>query len=33
MFTKKPILAMFNPAKKIMIEIDTNRIALSLILS
>ena len=33
MFTKKPILAIFNPAKKIMVEIDTNKIALSSILN
>ena len=33
MFTKKPILAMFNPKKKIIIEIDTNKIALGSILS
>ena len=33
MFTKKPILAIFNLVKKIMIEIDINRIVLGLILS
>ena len=33
MFTKEPILAIFDPAKKIMIEIDTNKIALDSILS
>ena len=30
---KKPILAMFNPKKKIIIETDTNKIALGAILS
>ena len=33
MFTKKLILTIFNPAKKIIIEIDTSRIALSSILN
>ena len=33
MFTKGLILAIFNPAKKIMVEINTNRIALSATLS
>ena len=33
MFTKGLILAMFNPVKKIIIEIDVNKIVLSLILS
>ena len=33
MFTKRLILTIFNPAKKIIIEIDTNKIALSAILS
>ena len=33
MFTKGLILAMFNPVKKIIIETDANKIALSLILS
>ena len=33
MFTKGLILTIFNPAKKIMVEIDINKIALSLILS
>ena len=33
MFTKRLILAIFNPAKKIIIEIDINKIALGLILS
>ena len=33
MFTKKPILTIFDPAKKIMIEIDANKIALSSILN
>ena len=33
MFTKGLILAMFDPAKKIIIEIDINRIALDSILS
>ena len=32
-FTKKLILAMFNPAKKIIIEIDINRIVLNSISS
>ena len=33
MFTKRPILTMFNLKKKIIIEIDTSRIALGSILS
>ena len=33
MFIKKSILAMFNPAKKIIIEIDVNKIALRSVLS
>ena len=33
MFTKGLILTIFNPAKKIIIEIDINKIALSLILN
>ena len=33
MFTKKQILAIFNPVKKIIIEIDTNKIALDLVLN
>ena len=33
MFTKKSILAIFNPVKKIMIEIDINKIILNAILS
>ena len=33
MFTKGLILAMFDPAKKIIIEIDVNKIALDSILS
>ena len=33
MFTKKSILTIFNPKKKIIIEIDINRIVLSAILS
>ena len=33
MFTKKPILAMFNPVKKIIIEININKIVLNAILS
>ena len=33
MFTKGLILAIFNPAKKIIIEIDISRIALGAILS
>ena len=33
MFTKGLILAIFNPAKKIIIETDTNRIALGSILN
>ena len=33
MFTKRPILAMFDPVKKIIIKIDTSRIALKSILS
>ena len=33
MFTKRLILAIFNPVKKIIIEIDINRIALDSILS
>ena len=33
MFTKGLILAMFNPVKKIIIETDTSKIALGLILS
>ena len=33
MFTKRLILAMFNLIKKIIIEIDINKIALSLILN
>ena len=33
MFTKRLILTMFNPAKKIIIEIDTNKIALNSILN
>ena len=33
MFIKKPILTIFNPAKKIIIEIDINKIALNAILS
>ena len=32
-FTKRLILAIFNPAKKIIIETDTNKIALGLMLS
>ena len=33
MFIKKLILTIFNPVKKIIVEIDINKIALSLILS
>ena len=33
MFTKGPILAMFDPVKKIIIKIDINKIALGSILS
>ena len=33
MFIKKLILAMFNPVKKIIIEIDINKIALDSILN
>ena len=33
MFTKELILAMFDPAKKIIIEIDINKIALDSVLS
>ena len=33
MFTKKLILAIFNPVKKIIVEIDINRIALGAILN
>ena len=33
MFTKRLILTIFNPAKKIIVEIDTNRIVLGSILS
>ena len=33
MFTKGLILTMFNPKKKIIVEIDINRIALGAILS
>ena len=33
MFTKKPILTIFDPAKKIIVEIDINRIVLGSILS
>ena len=33
MFTKRLILTMFNPAKKIIVEIDTNKIALGSILN
>ena len=33
MFTKKLILAMFNPAKKIIVEIDVSRMVLGAILS
>ena len=33
MFTKEPILTIFNPVKKIMVEIDISRIALRSILS
>ena len=33
MFIKKPILAIFNPVKKIVVEIDISRIVLSAILS
>ena len=33
MFTKGLILTIFNPVKKIMIEIDTNKIALNSILN
>ena len=33
MFIKRPIFAIFNPKKKIIIETNTNRIALSAILS
>ena len=33
MFTKRLILAIFDPAKKIIVEIDTSRIALGSILS
>ena len=32
-FTKGPILAMFDPKKKIIIETDTNKIALNAIVS
>ena len=32
-FTKELILAMFNPAKKIMVEIDASKIALNSVLS
>ena len=33
MFTKRLILTMFDPAKKIMVEIDASRIALGSILN
>ena len=33
MFTKEPILTIFNPVKKIMVEIDASKIALNSILS
>ena len=33
MFTKRPILAMFNLKKKIIVEIDASKIVLSAILS
>ena len=33
MFTKRLILTMFNPKKKIMVEIDANEIALNAILN
>ena len=33
MFIKEPILAIFDPVKKIIIEIDTSKIALGSILS
>ena len=33
MFTKKPILTIFNPVKKIIVETDTNKIALGSILN
>ena len=33
MFTKRLILTIFNPAKKIIIEIDVNKIALDLVLN
>ena len=33
MFTRKPILTMFDPAKKIIVKIDINRIVLGAILN